>query len=448
MKLFNQFSVFPHSFQPIHVRPDITSSSVHFSWLPFSIVAFTIWKYEFSSSLLFSLHPISTVLWSIVVSHCSHSMPSVLLPGTFVTVRILVPVKSVSFFLVFHPWTLISFTIRIDVWALSIFFVFLPFPWITVFIVNNQFSKTFLFSIFPVSLVDTLISIVNVISFTMRFSFHPFTLINISIWVVVCSNSILNIIIPITFIAVPIWVLVGPMSFSQVFLPFSKILCFINILELSIAVFLISKPLAIIETAINIGSLSWTFSGAILLFTNIYWSICQIYLWNLGWQRIELWLKNAAFAKVIFSLSPFWIFEIVAFKIITIFIFVLSLPMLEPFLKVTFEKDFIISVQLPLSPKTVVLPLTYILVYLIEPVSPISAPLSFYELSFVNVPVIVVAFSFAMWLRSKPTPLVLFYVVVFDWFKVIDALSTRQTFRKLTLVNRAITKLKEAIALL
>ena len=98
--------------------------------------------------------------------------------------------------------------------------------------------------------------------------------------------------------------------------------------------------------------------------------------------------------------------------------------MFQPLLKITFKEDFVIPVELAFTPETVVFPLTRILIYLIEPVSAISTSLSLHELSFVYVSVIVVSFPFSVGLGCKPASSVLFYVVVFDGFKVIDALST------------------------
>ena len=88
-----------------------------------------------------------------------------------------------------------------------------------------------------------------------------------------------------------------------------------------------------------------------------------------------------------------------------------------------FEKNFIISEEFTLTPKTIVFPFPNIFINFVKPVSAITTSLSFHELALINVSIVIKGSSFAMRLRCIPTTSILFYIVVFDGFIMIDTLS-------------------------
>ena len=117
---------------------------------------------------------------------------------------------------------------------------------------------------------------------------------------------------------------------------------------------------------------------------------------------------------MIFAFPSLLILKVVAFKIVAIIVFVLSLSMLESLLKVAFKKYFIISEEFPFAPKGVLFPLAHISVNFVKRVVALSASLSFYELPLVYITIVIGCSSESMRLRECPRAAVLLYVIVFN----------------------------------
>lgn len=128
MKLFDELTMLPLSFESRPIGPDISSNSVHFTRFPLPIIPFSIGEDKFPFTLLLSFYPIAGILRTVMVVHCSLSMPTILLPVPFIDISILIFVQAMPFFFVLHPCSFIPLTVRIDIRTFPILFIFSPFP--------------------------------------------------------------------------------------------------------------------------------------------------------------------------------------------------------------------------------------------------------------------------------------------------------------------------------
>ena len=134
-------------------------------------------------------------------------------------------------------------------------------------------------------------------------------------------------------------------------------------------------------------------------------------------------------------LAPLLIFEVVSLKHVAIVILVLARPVLQALLEIAFEEDLVVAVQLAFAPETIFPPLARVFVYLVEPVTPVSASFALHELPFVNVSVVVGGLPVPVRLRVPPAPIVLFDIVVFARNVGVNSLAVRLPLGELALID-------------
>ena len=259
----------PDALNPCTIVLYKNASAMHLARLPVSLVVLASRENEFTLPLLLTLHPVANIGGSIVVTHSPVSLPPIILPIAIIDISIAILVDPPPILLIPDPAALIPLAVGVDIGAPAIFLVVPPLPRVPVLVFYYQFPETLLFPVFPVSLIHTLVAVVDVVALAVWFSVAPLALVDVPIRVVVRADSELDVIRPVALVAVPIRVLVGPVALPQILLPLPVVLGVVKVLVLPVAVLLVVEPLPVVEAAIHIGGLAGALPGPVSLLSHV-----------------------------------------------------------------------------------------------------------------------------------------------------------------------------------
>lgn len=178
----------------------------------------------------------------------------------------------------------------------------------------------------------------------MRATIDPFTLVDISIGVVVSSSPVLHIPIPIAFVLISVRIVVGAMASSSIFLPLAIVSGLINIDELPRPMLLVLLPFSIICTAIGIVNLTRTLPASVPLFAEIDSPVRQSNRRYDCRTWVKLRFDHSALSEVIEPMSAALIFKECTLEKISILETVFPLTMLQAIFEPALEEKIIISV--------------------------------------------------------------------------------------------------------
>lgn len=122
--------------------------------------------------------------------------------------------------------------------------------------------------------------------------------------------------------------------------------------------------------------------------------------------------------------------------------------MFQSLFEKTLEENVLVFIQFAFPPEAIVLPLARVLVDSIEPITPITASLSFDKLAFVDIAVVIDCFAKPMRLRCNPGSAILLKIVILDRLELVHSLPMGLALHELSFIGGSISKFEQTISLL